>query len=99
MRRLMPASAATSSIDVAEKPFSAKADAAARRMDSRRSASRGTSHTVQVYTRLYTLRPMTTSTTPTTQLQWTEEELLATHPVEEPLVAGGVKCHGGFDEN
>jgi hypothetical protein len=38
-------------------------------------------------------------TTETTQLEWTEEELLATHPVEEPLVAGGVKCHGGFNED
>ena len=40
-----------------------------------------------------------TSTPATTQLEWTEEELLATHPVAEPLIAGGVKCHGGFDED
>lgn len=33
----------------------------------------------------------------TDQLEWTEQELLATHAVEEPLVAGGVRCHGGFD--
>ena len=33
------------------------------------------------------------------QLEWTEEELLATHKVVEPLVAGGTKCHGGFDED
>ncbi len=33
------------------------------------------------------------------QLEWTEDELLTTHPVSEPLVAGGVKCHGGFDED
>ena len=33
------------------------------------------------------------------QLEWTEDELLATHPVAEPLIAGGVKCHGGFDDN
>jgi hypothetical protein len=33
----------------------------------------------------------------TDQLEWTEQELLATHPIEAPLVAGGVRCHGGFD--
>ena len=32
------------------------------------------------------------------QLEWTEQELLASHPTAEPLVAGGVKCHGGFDD-
>jgi hypothetical protein len=31
------------------------------------------------------------------QLTWTGEELLAGHDVVEPLVAGGVRCHGGFD--
>ena len=35
----------------------------------------------------------------TLQTEWTEEELLASHPVEEPLIAGGVRCHGGFDAN
>jgi hypothetical protein len=34
---------------------------------------------------------------PDLQLSWTEEELLAGHDIAEPLVAGGVKCHGGFD--
>src|SRR5580765_6613227 len=29
-------------------------------------------------------------------LIWTERELLAEHDVAEPLVAGGVRCHGGF---
>jgi hypothetical protein len=33
----------------------------------------------------------------TTQVEWTEDELLMTHDVAEPLVAGGVRCHGGFD--
>ncbi len=33
------------------------------------------------------------------QLTWTEPELLAGHGVVEPLVAGGVRCHGGFDAN
>src|SRR5262245_42368631 len=31
------------------------------------------------------------------QVEFTAEELLADHPVVEPLVAGGVRCHGGFD--
>jgi len=31
------------------------------------------------------------------QLTFTERELLAGHEVAEPLVAGGVRCHGGFD--
>ena len=35
----------------------------------------------------------------TAQLEWTEEELLTTDPVAEPLVAGGVRCHGGFDDD
>ena len=33
----------------------------------------------------------------TAQVQFTERELLADLPVAEPLVAGGVRCHGGFD--
>ena len=32
----------------------------------------------------------------TMQLEWTEPELLATDDVAEPLIAGGVRCHGGF---
>src|SRR5437762_11768279 len=91
MSRLMPAWVATSSIDVVANPCSANARAAARRMDSRRPASRGTS---QVYTDVFTLVVMTTM-----QLDWTEEELLTTHPVAEPLVCGGVRCHGGFDDD
>jgi hypothetical protein len=35
----------------------------------------------------------------TRQVEFTEEELLASHPFVEPLVAGGVVCHGGFDED
>jgi hypothetical protein len=34
----------------------------------------------------------------TMQVQFTEEELLADCPVIEPLIAGAVRCHGGFDE-
>lgn len=32
------------------------------------------------------------------QLEWSEDELLATDDVAEPLVVGGVRCHGGFDD-
>jgi hypothetical protein len=32
------------------------------------------------------------------QVVWTEEELLASHTYAEPLVAAGVRCHGGFDD-
>src|SRR4051812_7718632 len=35
----------------------------------------------------------------TLQTEYTEAELLATHPVAEPLVAGGVRCHGGFADD
>lgn len=38
------------------------------------------------------------NTMATAQLQFTEGELLADAPVVEPLFAGGVRCHGGFDE-
>ncbi len=33
------------------------------------------------------------------QLKFTEQELLAGHDVAEPLLAGGMRCHGGFDAN
>jgi hypothetical protein len=32
------------------------------------------------------------------QLEWTEGDLLATDDVTEPLIVGGVRCHGGFDD-
>jgi hypothetical protein len=35
----------------------------------------------------------------TVQVEFTEEELLADLTVAEPLIAGGVRCHGGFDED
>ncbi len=35
----------------------------------------------------------------TTQTEFTESELLADHAITEPLVVGGVRCHGGFDED
>ncbi len=34
----------------------------------------------------------------TAQLEYTEGELLASHDHAEPLFAGGVRCHGGFDD-
>ncbi len=33
----------------------------------------------------------------TDQLDYTEAELLADHDITEPLMANGVRCHGGFD--
>jgi hypothetical protein len=35
----------------------------------------------------------------TEQVSFTADELLADHVVAEPLVANGVHCHGGFDED
>ena len=35
----------------------------------------------------------------TGQLEWSEADLLASHDVAEPLVAGGVRCHGGFTDD
>jgi hypothetical protein len=34
----------------------------------------------------------------TAQTQFSEAELLTSHDIAEPLVVGGVRCHGGFDE-
>ena len=33
----------------------------------------------------------------TMQVEFTEDELLADHAIAEPLIANGVRCHGGFD--
>ncbi|HWW55219.1 MAG TPA: hypothetical protein VNY84_15685, partial [Acidimicrobiales bacterium] len=33
------------------------------------------------------------------QTTFTEAELLDSHQVAAPLIAGGVRCHGGFDDN
>ena len=35
----------------------------------------------------------------TAQVEFTEAELLANHKVSAPLIAGGVRCHGGFDDD
>jgi hypothetical protein len=34
----------------------------------------------------------------TKQVEFTSDELLATHDLAEPLIVGGVRCHGGFDD-
>jgi hypothetical protein len=34
----------------------------------------------------------------TDQVTFTEAELLANHDMAEPLIEGGVRCHGGFDD-
>jgi hypothetical protein len=34
----------------------------------------------------------------TAQTEFDEQELLADHDIAEPLVIGGVRCHGGFDD-
>ncbi|HEX9682897.1 MAG TPA: hypothetical protein VGA13_07435 [Acidimicrobiales bacterium] len=36
-------------------------------------------------------------TTASDQVVFDPEELLSSHPIEQPLFAGGVRCHGGFD--
>jgi hypothetical protein len=35
----------------------------------------------------------------TKQVEFTEHELLESHDFAEPLIAGGVRCHGGFDDD
>ena len=35
----------------------------------------------------------------TAQLEFAQDELLADVPIAEPLFAGGLRCHGGFDED
>jgi hypothetical protein len=40
---------------------------------------------------------MASATTDTGQVTYDEHELLENHEYAEPLVAGGVVCHGGFD--
>ncbi len=34
----------------------------------------------------------------TDQVTYSEAELLLDHPIAEPLIEGGVRCHGGFDD-
>jgi hypothetical protein len=37
--------------------------------------------------------------TATDQVEFDEAELLASHRYAEPLIVGGVRCHGGFDDD
>src|SRR5258708_6463330 len=57
----------------------------------------------QVYTGKYTVGRQThlsqRGSAMTHQLEFTEAELLSTHEVSEPLIAGGVHCHGGFADD
>src|SRR3954468_7216693 len=109
----MPASAATSSIEVPANPVRAKAAAAAVRIWAWRSSrciSRRVvvSVTPGILTLVRCIRkrlqfgrgtiPGGTSMT-TAQVTFTETELLADHDIAEPLIANGVRCHGGFDED
>ncbi len=116
----MPASAATSSIEVAANPPRAKAAAAACRIWAWRSSrcisrrvvlwvTSSSSPLSGVYASVYTWaqrpsgraykgdRPVTTDTTE--QVEFTEVELLADHDYVEPLIANGIRCHGGFTED
>ena len=51
---------------------------------------------MRLYTAKFTLRAPPAKGNPL-QLIYDEAELLASHAYEEPLIAGGVRCHGGFD--
>ena len=42
---------------------------------------------------------MSNTDAPDAPLEYSAEELLATHSVLEPLIADGRRCHGGFDEH
>src|SRR5438105_10291742 len=119
MSRVMPAAAATSSMEVLEKPPWPKATAAALRMAALR-AGRARSRRGPVpcstwaapaaslagciqrsiqFARQAVRGSARGGRVTTLQTEWTEQELLASHPVEEPLIAGGVRCHGGFDQD
>jgi len=41
--------------------------------------------------------PVATEVPADARRTFASDELLATHPIEEPLLVGGVRCHGGFD--
>ncbi len=40
--------------------------------------------------------PVSTPLATPGRLEWSAEELLSSDPYQEPLIAGGVRCHGGF---
>src|ERR1700729_954557 len=90
-------------MEVSVNPDAANAFAAPRRIEVRRSA-RGSS-LLSVCIRVSIYRGVTAGMTregaamATAQVEFTEEELLADLMVAEPLIAGGVRCHGGFDDD
>src|SRR5581483_11267213 len=103
MSLVTPHASATSSMDVWAKPEVAKARAAPRMMEARRSA-RGrsllsTCIRVSIHQRVHSMQTAKgrAPAMGTAQVEFTEAELLATPDVAEPLIAGGVRCHGGFD--
>src|ERR1700728_2968639 len=98
MSWVTPHAAPTSSMEVSANPDDANASAAPCRMAARRSA-RGSS-LLSVGIRVSIYRKVTAGMTReaamgSVQVEFTEEELLADLTVAEPLIAGGVRCHGG----
>ena len=112
MSLVTPHASPTSSIEVAANPERAKAAAAPWRIDacrsSRRSNRRAGTSTIApllagVHRGVYSWAEPSTGGTDdrsltTDQVTFTEAELLADHTMAEPLIAGGVRCHGGFDD-
>ena len=100
---------------MAANPERAKAAAAPWRIDACRSSRRSnrlrrdldhvTYVSLPVYTEEYTVAASRAQGAPddrvstTDQVTFTEAELLADHTMAEPLIAGGVRCHGGFDDD
>src|SRR3984957_18778181 len=103
MSLVTPQAAPTSSMEVSANPDDAKARAAPCRMAARRSARGSCLLSVCIRGSIYPT--VTAGDDPkgagmgTAQVEFTEEELLADRTVAEPLIAGGVRCHGGFDDD
>jgi hypothetical protein len=51
-----------------------------------------------IHFEVYTKKAVGVASMSTVQVEFTETELLADYAVTEPLIAGGVRCHGGFNE-
>src|SRR5512144_704049 len=92
----MPEASATSSIEVPSKPALANAAAAPRRIDSWRCSRVRSLRGLRV---AFCIRVSIQFEAVTEQLEYTESELLENHDFAEPLIAGGVRCHGGFDDD
>src|SRR5690349_10540932 len=83
-------------MDVPAKPPRANAAAAARRSWAWRSGRESRVRAcVCIHVSLHL--PSTHGEGTPVQLTYDEAELLASHDYEAPLIAGGVRCHGGFD--